>query len=90
MKYLLPLLLIAAPALAQQPEVPSTVALPSNVVLAIRQYLGQKPYDEVSRLIQALEACVRAQMPGGTNGRDCAAVVAAKPRAGQPAPTKTR
>jgi hypothetical protein len=62
----LPLVLLAAalarPAAAQ--TVPSTLVLPTPVVTAIRQYLGQRPHDEVAAMIDALEACVALQMPG--------------------------
>lgn len=54
-------LLIAVPAFAAEP--PATILLPSNVVLALRQYLGARPFDETSKLIEAIEGCVQAQTP---------------------------
>ena len=52
--------LLAGPALAGEP---STIILPSSLVVAIGDYLRTKPYSEVSNIIDAMKECVQVQIP---------------------------
>lgn len=69
-------LLLATPALAQQP--PTTVTFPSGTVLEIRRYLGRQPYDDVAQMIGQMEICVRAQALGASAQAMAACPVTAK------------
>lgn len=54
---------LAAPEAAPAPAVdPTVMLLPVKSVLALRQYLGGRPYDETARLIAGIEACAQVQM----------------------------
>jgi hypothetical protein len=63
LKRILPFLLLATPAFADEP--PATIALPTPLILAIGSYLGTRPYNEVSGMVDAIKACVTAQVPHG-------------------------
>jgi hypothetical protein len=57
-------------------QVPKTLILPTTLIAAVRRYLGSRPHDEVAGIIDALEACVAAQLPRRatvqlTHGMDC-------------------
>jgi Na+/H+ antiporter NhaD/arsenite permease-like protein len=62
MKRLFLAALLVAPFAAFAEE-PATIILPTPVVSAIAQYLGQRPYAEVAAMISALQGCVAVQMP---------------------------
>ena len=69
------LLLLAAPAFAQPAptppqEPPKNLELPTDLVVAIRQYLATKPYGEVSEYISLLAACAAVQVPQNGMIRD--------------------
>ncbi|WP_288581686.1 hypothetical protein [uncultured Methylobacterium sp.] len=66
---------LAAPEPAPAPApaaAPAVLILPVKYVVALRQYLGARPYDETAGLIVALEACASAQAQGGSSGRSVA------------------
>lgn len=78
--FLLPLLL-ASPALAEQPADPATLILPTPVVNAVAQYLIQRPYAEVAQMLGKLQGCIAVQVPNAQGAivshGECPAVTAA-------------
>ena len=60
---------------AAMAEEPATLVLPTPVVAAVGKYLSERPYGEVAGMVQALQQCVAAQMPGQHG--ECPAVTAA-------------
>ena len=80
--FLLPLLL-ASPALAEQPADPATLILPTPVVNAVAQYLIQRPYAEVAQMLGKLqlhrrpgaERTRRYRQPRGMSGCDGGAAI---------------
>jgi hypothetical protein len=51
---------VAMPALAKDPD---TILMPSQFIVALRNYLIQRPYQEVAPLVSAIEECTRVQVP---------------------------
>lgn len=86
---------LAEPAPTSAPaSAPAALLLPVKTIMALRQYLGTRPYDETAGLVAALEACAQVQIP--VNGAirssgqcpDVTAALRAKD-ATKPAPTPT-
>jgi len=63
LKLILPLMVLAGPALAQ--GVPKTLTLPTDLVTQIVKYLGARPFEEVQPLMVALQGCASVQIPQG-------------------------
>ncbi len=42
---------------------PAAILLPSQLVAALRTYLEQHPYRDVSAMVNMIDACVREQVP---------------------------
>lgn len=55
------LCLLSVPAFAQ--SVPKTIEIPIELANWMRQYLGNRPYDEVAQGIDSLMACSTIQIP---------------------------
>jgi hypothetical protein len=71
-------MMLATPAYAQEP---TTLMLPTSVILSISQYLSQRPYADVAQMIAGLQACISVQVPNAQGAvvshGECPAVTAA-------------
>jgi hypothetical protein len=59
---------LAAPEHAPTPAPeasPTVLMLPAKTIVALRQYLGTRPYDETAALISSMEGCAQVQIPVG-------------------------
>ena len=83
MKRFILTLFILAGSIAALADEPATLILPTPVVATIGKYLSERPYGEVAGMIQALQQCVAAQMPG-QHGECPAVTTAMKPPADKP------